>query len=318
MVEVLDADENGKFNVDGVPAGEYLLNVIPGQPVLAGYQLAPGSKNPAPVKVQAGQISRVGFGYIEGTPEFEFTLNHRRVVIPGTAVSFQHRLVSSFDGNVVLKPEWISKSGQQSVDWPIGLKQVNCNGESDGGSSISAPLDLKKELPVCIQANSFVPANAPYGFQALMNITAEFRKSGQVSGEPPLVARVQNHLTVSDQKSDQLALKKWVENISLKEGKTTSNKAGSGDTLQYTVEFTNAGATPLTQLDIIDSTPAFTTLAERIHCPQVLPDGLTGCEEVLPGRSENSVGYTGKLIWRFSGNLLPGRTGKVQYKVRVE
>ena len=304
------SDSKGEVNFSGLPPGTYILKVPEGQPVLAPYRLRDNDEKI--VIVDVDKTSDAEFVFIDRSADLDFTPDHRRVVPPGVRVSFRHQLVSSKDGRLTLKPEWQAPTKHSVVNWPIALKLVNCDDPEDNGSSISGVIDMSQRMPVCIKASAFVPAEAPYGLQALMNITAQLNDGGQ----DLLIARVQNRVTVSEQDSDQLVMQKWVENISQKEARGVVNKAGSGDVLRYTVEFSNAGSAAVSQLDIIGYTPPFSALHKAVSCPDTVPGTLGKCQLLLFG--DNRPGYSGKIIWRFSGQLQPGDKGVIQYDVVVE
>ena len=304
------SDSKGEVNFSGLPPGTYILKVPEGQPVLAPYR--PRDNDEKIVIVDVDKTSDAELVFIDRGADLDFTPDHRRVVPPGVRVSFRHQLVSSKDGRLTLKPEWQAPPGHSVVNWPIALKQVNCDDPEDNGSSISGVIDMSQGVPVCIKANAFVPAEAPYGLQVLMNITAQLNDGGQ----DLLIARVQNRVTVSEQGGDQLVMQEWVENISQKEAREVVNKAGSGDVLRYTVEFSNAGSAPVSQLDIIGHTPPFSALHKAASCPDTVPGILGKCQLLLFG--DNRPGYSGKIIWRFSGQLQPGDKGVIQYDVVVE
>ena len=93
--------------------------------------------------------------------------------------------------------------------------------------------------------------------------------------------------------------------------KTASvSNAARGDTITYTLVFTNEGVSPIDGLAIQDATPPFTTyLSSRVL---VVPDGLSVSGETAP-----AVGDSGPLAWNFAGSLAPGATGTLQYSVVV-
>ncbi len=87
--------------------------------------------------------------------------------------------------------------------------------------------------------------------------------------------------------------------------------ARPGDSLTYTLTYTNQGADPLREIAISDTTPAYTRF--ETAATGDLPAGLSGVTVTAP-----AVGGTGALRWSFSGDLPPGATGNVSYTVRVE
>ncbi len=86
--------------------------------------------------------------------------------------------------------------------------------------------------------------------------------------------------------------------------------AKSGDTITYTLVFTNNGASPISTLSIADATPAYTTYQSATTV--ALPSGLAVSTLGAP-----AVGATGSLSWTFAGQLAAAASGTVRYTVVV-
>jgi len=84
-----------------------------------------------------------------------------------------------------------------------------------------------------------------------------------------------------------------------------------GEVLTYVIGYVNHGNHPLNTLVINDATPAFTTFVSSTN--GLLPQNLTGVTNVSP-----SAGARGSVQWSFGGSLLPGNSGSVSYKVKIE
>lgn len=87
--------------------------------------------------------------------------------------------------------------------------------------------------------------------------------------------------------------------------------ARSGDTITYTLVFTNNGASPISTLKIDDATPAFTTFqsAGAVTLPAGMAVSIAGAP---------AAGATGPLVWTFVGQLPASASGTVQYSVVVD
>ncbi len=88
------------------------------------------------------------------------------------------------------------------------------------------------------------------------------------------------------------------------------SSARSGDTITYTLVFTNNGASPISTLSIADATPAYTTYQSTATV--TLPSGLA-----VSTVGAAAMGAAGSLTWTFAGQLAASASGTVQYTVIV-
>jgi uncharacterized repeat protein (TIGR01451 family) len=89
----------------------------------------------------------------------------------------------------------------------------------------------------------------------------------------------------------------------------TVNQADPGDVLIYRIYYSNTGTGPLTELQINDRTPAYTSLeANSATCVLPIPSGMN----CVPVESFDAV------RWDFTGPLLGGHSGSVSYEVRID
>lgn len=94
--------------------------------------------------------------------------------------------------------------------------------------------------------------------------------------------------------------------------KTASRaSAGPGNTITYTIVFTNNGITPVSTFGVEDMTPVYTSYASSQAV--ALPAGLGAPMVTTPG-----VAAKGPLAWSFTGPLAPAATGTLQYSVVVD
>ncbi|MGI4937966.1 MAG: hypothetical protein ACRYF5_14675 [Janthinobacterium lividum] len=85
-----------------------------------------------------------------------------------------------------------------------------------------------------------------------------------------------------------------------------------GDALAYTLTFSNAGLTSVSNLRITDSTPNF-TIYKTAACGN-MPAGVTACSvSVHPAADQK-----GAVEWTVTGTLAPGASGTVTMNVAVE
>jgi uncharacterized repeat protein (TIGR01451 family) len=87
-------------------------------------------------------------------------------------------------------------------------------------------------------------------------------------------------------------------------------KALADDILKYTVNYTNKGRSPLTNIVIRDKTPAHTSFMSAGHGP--LPKHI-----VHIAISSPPVGSTGEIKWTLTGSLAPERSGIVTFAVKI-
>ncbi len=85
-----------------------------------------------------------------------------------------------------------------------------------------------------------------------------------------------------------------------------------GETITYTITFTNNTITPLSGIVITDTTPPNTTFSAA-DATAPLPDLLTGVTVTTP-----AVGSAGEVKWEFDGELGAGNSGSVTLTVTVE
>lgn len=108
----------------------------------------------------------------------------------------------------------------------------------------------------------------------------------------------------------RLELRKSVQNKSKGTAETeTVNQADPGDVLIYRIYYSNTGTGPLTELQVNDRTPAYTSLeANSAKCVTPIPSGMN----CVPVESFDAV------RWEFTGPLLGGHSGSVRYEVRID
>jgi uncharacterized repeat protein (TIGR01451 family) len=85
-----------------------------------------------------------------------------------------------------------------------------------------------------------------------------------------------------------------------------------GEVLTYTITYTNLSNAPLGAIEVADATPSWTVF-EDAACGAA-GAGLSAC-----GVSQQpSAGAAGSVRWTMTGALLPGASGSVTYRVRVQ
>lgn len=87
--------------------------------------------------------------------------------------------------------------------------------------------------------------------------------------------------------------------------------AKPGDTLIYTLTFTNSGTTSISGIKISDATPTYTVFTSAACGAQ--PTGITGCAV----SAQPAANAYGALEWTLTGTLLPGASGNVSFNVIV-
>ena len=92
----------------------------------------------------------------------------------------------------------------------------------------------------------------------------------------------------------------------------TADIGKPGDTLEYTLSFTNNTSTALSNFAINDTTPANTTFVSAT-CGTPLPAAITACNLTSP-----AVGGTGTVIFTYVGTLNAGQTGTFLLDVKID
>jgi uncharacterized repeat protein (TIGR01451 family) len=137
-----------------------------------------------------------------------------------------------------------------------------------------------------------VPATGSYGNASGGVVSAETAATGLPSNTATLVCGLTS-----------LTLSKAVDRATVL----------PGETLVYTVTYTNAGTSALSSLLVQDATPAHTTFVSG-ECVLPLPPALVSCALA----TAPPAGGTGPLEWTFGGTLSPGASGQVTFTVRVD
>ncbi|MEO1021087.1 MAG: SdrD B-like domain-containing protein [Bacteroidota bacterium] len=220
---------------------------------------------------------------------------------PGVSVFFSHQFDANSDGTVTFS--FTDTPNPTTSTWTTLLyEDVNCNGAIDAGTDnvINTPRAFTAGQSICLIVKTTVPLGVPdNGSNAIvLNATFEYDNAS-----PVLQATYSRNdlVRVGDENEAGLIIEKTVDKVS----------ALPGENLTYTITYTNNGNTPISDVEIIDSTPAYTSFAAA-SCG-ALVNNLTNCTITSP-----SIGATGAVKWVLSGNLEPGQTSTVQYTVTID
>lgn len=314
LIRELNTDDQGLARFTGLTGGDYQVGIVSG-PALTNLSPASSADYSFTVTLPAGHRSIAPFPLVDSRPLFSLENKNQRTSAPGLFVNLPHRVFSTVSGQLTLEARWKAVDGNPAVNWPVSLYQTQCQNPDGASDPLVSPLTLQAEQTRCLQARVFIPADAPQGQAATLEIRAQFIPLEGGAGS--VITSVLDRLTVIEE-AGRLTLNKWVENLSRSAGRSTANQAQPGDLLRYTIAYTNVGTAPIKALYISDTVPTFTRLSEAVTCPVNQPEGLGRCLVQLPASSNNQPGYNGQLLWQFSGQLQPGDGGELSYQVRLE
>jgi uncharacterized repeat protein (TIGR01451 family) len=229
-----------------------------------------------------------------------FDPNNERIALPGTTVFLTHQFYSGTAGTVSFALSGVNAPSVPGWAYLI-YRDANANGQIDAGENqVTTPIAATAGQTLHFVVRVTVPAVAPVGASTLLTITSTFLYT---NASPALngTYQVRDLVKVNDGEGAGLQLVKTVD-------KTT---AKPGETLVYTLTYTNLSTDPLSQVVIKDATPAYTTFESAVFGP--LAPSFSGCAIAAP-----SIGSGGAITWTFTGPLNSGGTGYVRYTVRIE
>ncbi|WP_146143546.1 GEVED domain-containing protein [Photobacterium phosphoreum] len=238
---------------------------------------------------------------------------------PGNFALFKHKFTSATAGDVTLAIVNPIGSPPSSAWTTVLYQDINCNGVIDGSDTqISASISVSGDTNICLVSKVFTPVDAPLNASYHYDIYADMVFADTASTGHGITRQVidSDTVRVSFSGAGELKLNKTVANISQATTATLSNQGKPGDILEYTIEFINVGTGVVTDINIYDTTAAYTQLAEAVDCTNaVMPAGLM-CQLLLP--VINNTGYVGDIQWQLTGSLQPNQTGEVRYRVIIE
>lgn len=260
------------------------------------------------IAVPATAITGVNFGQIRSPAWAPDNIKSGKanttVIFPHTFKAFTQGQVSFGVTNQAALPE--------TPGWSVELlRDSNCNGQLDSGEGpITGPIavdgDNASVAPpstVCVLARVTIPPGATTNAQYTMAVSATLSYASPATRQATI-------LLVTD-------LTQIGENAGLELIKATDKTTAlPGEVLTYTLTYRNLLSDPIQTITIKDATPPYTTfVAASARCgTSPLPAALTGCAV----SQQPAADGTGNLEWTFTGTLLPGGSGQVEYQVRVE
>ncbi len=227
--------------------------------------------------------------------------NGEKVVLPGAAVSYEHIFNARTAGDVVFTTSNIFNP--DPPNWPVILyEDLNCNGVTDTGEPIILPTDTRSVIAdqqICLVVTVTAPNGLNDGASANTTVTATFTLSNTAPAIQEILTRTD--LTTVGTAQAGLVIIKSVD----------KPQALPGATLIYSINYENLGDEPISQVEITDVIPSYTTY-QSSSCG-TLPTGITNCTITAP-----SIGSTGTVRWTFTGTLDPGKTGIVTFTVKID
>lgn len=247
---------------------------------------------------QGSVYSGVNFGGVE---QGQFLTDGSRSALPGSVVFFPHKFVAGTAGMLALSTAAVPSPSVAGWSETL-IRDTNCSGAPDAGEpALAGPFPVAAGESVCIVMKEFVPSGAPFNALNSVRLTAQLAFANAL---PPLTSTATRTdvTTVGQPAGAGLSISKSVDRATVLPGQT----------LTYTIVWTNQGESPLSNIVIHDSTPAFTMFVSAA-CVEPLPADITGCSvtaQPVPGGS-------GAIEWALSGTLAPGKEGAVSFTLQV-
>jgi|GEM_PF-1005675 len=243
-----------------------------------------------------GNYTGVNFADV---PVPQLTTDGQQSTLPGSTVTYAHQFIAGTDGEVTFGLSHLLDPAGDGWTETLHL-DANGNGQIDPGEALvngSITVSAGQMLNLVIKV--FAPATAPHGAHNKTVLSAQFVLTGTIV--PLSLTLTRTDLTViSEASSAGLKLVKTVDKA----------QARPGDTLVYSIVFTNMASGPMQQIVLTDMTPAFTRFVSA--SAGSLPAGFT-----LDTLTQPAAGGTGALRWTFSGPFPPGGSGTVTFTVTV-
>ena len=294
VVNVQEINGSGYFTTDaslGNSAGSYdaATDTI-------NFTVAPGT----------GLYSGLDFGDVR---KVIFEPDHESEVLPGDVVYYPHKLTSTAAGTVTLTT---TTDSNVSPGWISTLyRDANCDGVLNGtdANTVIISHTLSSAGSLCIIHKVYAPSNVTPQDRYRVMINANFNLGGTAA--EPMDLSVTDITTATDAGVDgsRLLLRKTVQNITLNSAETeTINQANPGDSLIYRIYYRNSGTGQITDLEVNDAVPAYTTLTTGSARCVSTPASMT-CTPIVGG---------GMVKWSFTNVLIGGSSGQVSYEVKVD
>jgi uncharacterized repeat protein (TIGR01451 family) len=217
----------------------------------------------------------------------------------GTAAYHRHTFTAGSAGTVSFSAT--TTPTPPVPGWGLTLwRDADCDGTLDlGEPALNAPVALATGQSLCVIAKHQAPLGASAGAQELAALTASF---SYTNAAPALG---------SSDTFDDVTTITFANGLVLAKSVDRAN-ALPGSTIVYTITYANPGTVPLANIVIRDATPPWTTF-DTASCA-ASGSGITGCALT----QQPAAGATGSVVWTLTGSLLPGGSGTVSFRVRVD
>ena len=219
------------------------------------------------------------------------TTDGQQAGLPGTTLFYAHTFTAASAGTVLFSTA--STQTPALAGWTATLyRDLNSNGQLDANETvINGAITVNANDVISVIVKEFIPTNAPFGAKDQTTLSALFTYTGAAPSLSATLTR-QDVTTVGNPTTAGLTLSKSVDKPS----------AAPGETISYTVSYSNNSTDVLRNVVIYDNTPAFTKFVSGSNGP--LPLDLTGVVLTAP-----SPGQRGAMRWTFTGTLRPGGSG---------
>lgn len=245
----------------------------------------------------ATSYTGVDFGDV---PTAQLTADDQQTALPGSPVFYAHRFIAGTAGSVLFSTTHTLTPAIDGWSEVIFL-DANANGRIDTGESvINGAITVTEGQTLDVIVKVLVPNSAVFGARNQAVLHADFTFTGATPALSLTLTRTDLTLTGA-RGTAGLALTKSVDKAAAK----------PGETITYTISFTNESPGSLTHVVVSDATPAFTRFAAAAVA--LSPSGLGAVTLTAP-----AVGASGTIAWSFVGELTSGATGTVTFSVTVD
>jgi uncharacterized repeat protein (TIGR01451 family) len=216
---------------------------------------------------------------------------------PNTTVTYGHQFFAGTDG--VVSFSLSANASPSSLFWSQVLyKDNDCDAILDAGEPlVSGNYAVAANDTICLIVKQFVPANATQGAFNVVTVSSSFIYDVLTPTVTEVLTRTDT-TTVGVGGTNTLFLHKAVDKAT----------ALPGETITYTITYSNNGTDNLSNIVINDSVPAFTRNPVA-SCVMPLPANLTLCTP--------SILYPA-IKWNMTGTLAPSQQGQVRFTVILD